>query len=166
MWELKPTGTTRSELQPLGEPFQGVVKTPSVEAPPSVGALSVLRLPAGGPEVELSLTAWAQLSSQEQVPRCSPRACPAPGAPPGIVILPSPNIRRCSPLAVPFTIHSPPAQAQHRRSRCYKIQVCAARCIINLPLKLSFHSQKLCLEQYDKHRQGNYLQNLCELCLC
>lgn len=88
----------RSELQPLSEQTRGVVKTPSVEAPPSVGAFSVFRLPAGSPEVELSLTAWAQLSSPEQLPQLSPRACPAPGTPRGIVILPSPNIRRCSPL--------------------------------------------------------------------
>ena len=87
-----------AELQPLGELLKGVVKAPSVEAPPSVGAFSVFRLPAGSPEVELSLTAWAQLSSPEQLPQLSPRACPAPGTPRGIVILPSPNIRRCSPL--------------------------------------------------------------------
>lgn len=71
---------------------------PSAEAPPSAGAFLVFRIPAGSPEVELSLTAWAQLSSPEQLPHLSPRACPAPGAPSGIVILPSPSIRRCSPF--------------------------------------------------------------------
>lgn len=88
----------RSEVQPLSETTRGVVKAPSVEAPPSVGVFPVFRLPAGSPEVELSLTAWAQLGSPEQLPQLSPRVCPAPGTPPGIVILPSPNIRRCSPL--------------------------------------------------------------------
>lgn len=87
----------RSEMQSLSETTRGVVKAPSVEAPPSAGAFPLLRLPAGSPEVELSLTAWAQLCSPEQLPQLSHRACPAPGTPPGIVILPSPNIRRCSP---------------------------------------------------------------------
>lgn len=80
------------------ETTRGVVKAPSVEAPPSLGAFPVFRLPAGSPEVELSLTAWAQLSSPEQLPQLSPRACPAAGTPPGIVIVLSLNIRRCSPL--------------------------------------------------------------------
>jgi len=77
----------------LSELVKRVVKTPSVEAPPSAGGFPVFRLPAGSPEVELSLTAWAQLGSLEQMPQLSPWACPAPGAPPGIVILPSPSIR-------------------------------------------------------------------------
>lgn len=38
------------------------------------------------------------------------------------------------PLAAPFTIRTPPAQAQHRRPRCYWMQDCALQCIINLML--------------------------------
>lgn len=38
------------------------------------------------------------------------------------------------PLAAPFTIRTPPAQAQHRRPLCYRMQVCALQCIINLML--------------------------------
>lgn len=98
----------RSQLQPFSKPARGVVKAPSVEAPPSAGAFPAFRLPAGGPEVELSLTAWAQLRSLEQLPRLSPRARPAPGTPPGIVILPSPNIRRSEmlpPTAPVFNLH-------------------------------------------------------------
>lgn len=38
------------------------------------------------------------------------------------------------PLAAPFTIRTPPAQAQRRRPHCYRMQVCALHCIINLML--------------------------------
>ena len=38
------------------------------------------------------------------------------------------------PLAAPFTIRAPPARAQHRRPQCYRMQVCALQCIINLML--------------------------------
>lgn len=104
-----------SDAQPLGETTRGVVKAPSVEAPsPQWGPFPALGLPAGSPEVELSLTAWAGLGSSEQLPRLSPRARSAAGTPAGIVIVLIPNIRRRSPLAAPFTIPSAPAQAQHR----------------------------------------------------
>lgn len=156
----------RSELQPLSESTRGVVNAPSVEVPPPVGGFPMLRLPAGSPEVEHSLTARAQLGSPEQLPQLSPRACPAPGTPPGIVILPSPNIRRCSPLQ------------SHLQSVPHLLRLStggptATECETVLHGALSiyyfnfiFIFQKLCLEQYDKHRQGNYLQHLCGLCLC
>lgn len=87
--------------------MRGVAERPSVEAPPSAGAFPALVLPAGGPKVELSLTAWAQLGSPEQLPWLSPRACPALGTPPGIVILPYTPSIRSGPI---ITIHPPPAQ--------------------------------------------------------
>lgn len=91
----------------------GAVLAPSVETPPSL-----FRLPAGNPEVELILTA-----------RCSAglpgAAAPAPSQGPSCCGNTSRNSNRSQPrhpetlpLAAPFTIPAPPAQAQHRGARC------------------------------------------------
>lgn len=91
----------------------GAELAPSAETPPSL-----FRLPAGSPEVELILTA-----------RCSARlpgaAAPAPSQGPSCCGNTSRNSNRSQPrhpetlpLAAPFTIPAPPAQAQHRGPRC------------------------------------------------
>lgn len=155
-----------SELQPLCEHWEGRWRHHLWRPHPSMGAFQVFRLPAG------SSRGGAQPDSlgSAQLPGAG-----APALSQGLSCSGN-TARNCNPfqsqhpetlpLAAPFTIRTPPAQAQHRRSHCYRIQDCARQCFINLMLKLHFHFQKLCLEQYDKHRQGNYLWNLCELCLC
>lgn len=105
-------------------------------------------LPAGSPEVELILTAGfsARLPGAAAP---APRACPAAGTPAGILIVFSLDIRRRSPLM------------PHSQSRLHLLRLntgapASAPSQFN-PLTL-FYFQKLCLEEYEKHRQCNYLQ--------
>ncbi len=158
----------RSEMQPLGETNERGGEGTICGGPTLSGGLSPVQTtcwkPRGGAQPDslgsarLPGAAAPALSQGLSCSRNTTRNCnPSQSQHPEML-----------PLAAPFTIRTPPAQAQaqHRRPHCSCMQDCALRCIINLMLKLHFHFQEVCLEQYDKHRQGNYLQNLWELCLC
>lgn len=123
----------RSKLQPFSKSTRGVVNAPSVEAPPSVGGSPMFTLPAGsrgGAQPDSLGSAWllgAAAPALSQDLSCSgntTRNCnPSQSRHPEML-----------PLAAPFTICTPPAQAQHRRPLCYRMQDCAPWCIINLIL--------------------------------
>lgn len=117
---------------------------PSVETPPSL-----FRLPAGSPEVELILTAGCSARLPGAAAPAPSRARPAAGTPAGILIVLSLDIRRCSPSM-------PRSQSRLHLLGLNTGAPASSPSQFN-PLT-SFYFQKLCLEDYEKHRQGNYLQ--------